>query len=149
MKKQAKEFKSVDLDDILASISPEEQKRTDNRMLIAAKIDDAIKARGWKKKDFMNAVGQRNQSVISKWLSGTHNFTTDTLTDIEGVLNVNLLNTNQEIKAKPDTYCYYVKQKQESSRFDEVVSKPYLKSKKTKVISLVTILSNNSEIAQA
>ncbi|MBK6979125.1 MAG: hypothetical protein IPH28_20175 [Cytophagaceae bacterium] len=71
-------YKNI-LDDIINDIDPAEQRRTNQRMLLAAAIEDGMKAKGWKKKDLMNAVGVKNQSVITKWLSGTHNFTADTL----------------------------------------------------------------------
>ena len=67
-------------------------KRTENRMLIAQKIDMGMKAKGWNKSKFANEIGQKN-SVITRWLSGTHNFTSDTLTDIEDILDINLLDT--------------------------------------------------------
>ena len=35
------------ISEILSSISPQEAKRIENRMLIAAKIDDDMKAKGW------------------------------------------------------------------------------------------------------
>jgi len=80
------------IEELLNSISPEESLRIENRMLMAAKIDDAIKAKGWKKKDLMKALGKTNQSEVTKWLSGTHNFTQDLLTDLGRVLDVNFLN---------------------------------------------------------
>jgi transcriptional regulator with XRE-family HTH domain len=51
-------------------------------MLLAARIDDARKAKGWSQHEFAEQMG-KNPSEISKWLSGTHNFTSDTLWDIE------------------------------------------------------------------
>jgi transcriptional regulator with XRE-family HTH domain len=92
------------LENILISISPEESLRIENRMLMAAKIEDAMKAKGWKKKDLMIALGKKNQSEITRWLSGTHNFTQDLLTDIGRVLEVNFLNLDDE---KPTTNLYY------------------------------------------
>ena len=83
------------IEQLLNYISPEESQRIENRMLVAAKIDDALKANGWKKKDLMEAMGKRNQSEITKWLSGTHNFTIDTLTDLSRVLGVNFLNIDK------------------------------------------------------
>lgn len=59
-------------------------------MVLAAKIDDALKAQGIGKKQFADMMGQK-PSVITKWLSGGHNFTVDTLTDIQRVLDVRLL----------------------------------------------------------
>lgn len=96
------------IEELLNSLSPEESMRIENRMLIAAKIDDAIKAKGWKKKDLLIALGKTNQSEVTKWLSGTHNFTIDLLTDIGHVLGVNFLNlekpqTITEIQYKTTT----------------------------------------------
>jgi transcriptional regulator with XRE-family HTH domain len=81
---------------LLDSITSEETARIENRMLISAKIADAMKEKGWKKKDLMQALGKHNQSEITRWLSGTHNFTCDTLTDIQRVLEVKLLCLDKE-----------------------------------------------------
>jgi transcriptional regulator with XRE-family HTH domain len=96
------------IEELLNSLSPEESLRIENRMLMAAKIDEAIKAKGWKKKDLMKALGKTNQSEVTKWLSGTHNFTLDLLTDLGRVLEVNFLNlekpkTITEIQYKTKT----------------------------------------------
>lgn len=88
------------IEELLNSISPEESLRIENRMLMAAKIDDAIKAKGWKKKDLMKALGKTNQSEVTKWLSGTHNFTQDLLTDLGRVLDVNFLNLEKPVTDK-------------------------------------------------
>ncbi len=85
------------LDILLAEISPEIQAHTDRKMRLAAVLDDSIKLKGWNKKEFAVKVG-RKPSEISKWLSGTHNFTVETLTDIEGVLGIELLNLSGKRK---------------------------------------------------
>lgn len=91
------------LDNLLKEITPEEQARTDQKMRIAAIIGETLLLKKISKKDFAHKVGRR-QSEITKWLSGTHNFTIDTLTDIEQVLNIKLIadkrkssSTNQTI----------------------------------------------------
>ncbi|MBK0379297.1 helix-turn-helix domain-containing protein [Mucilaginibacter segetis] len=84
----SKEHKSV-LDDLLDEIDPLDAKKTENRMLLAARIDELVKAHGWNKSGFAERMRQQ-PSVISKWLSGTHNFTQDTLTEICHVLDVSL-----------------------------------------------------------
>lgn len=89
--KKARNYTSKLIDDLLDEISPAEQEITDKRMLLAAKIDDAIKAKGWSKKDFAKAMN-KYPSEISKWLSGTHNFNSDTLFEIERVLGIRLIN---------------------------------------------------------
>ena len=101
---KGKTYKSPLIDKILKEISPEEFEKIEKRMLLAARIDDAIKAKGWKRKDIANALN-KNPSEITKWLSGTHNFTFDTLCDIERVLNINLVKLD---KNKPEIIKTYV-----------------------------------------
>ncbi len=100
---KAEEYTSALLDDILSQISPAEQLKTDKRMLLAAQIDDAITAKDWKKKDLAVALGKR-PSEISKWLSGTHNFTTDTLFDLERVLDIEIVNIGSTGKTISNIY---------------------------------------------
>lgn len=87
---KAELYTSAILDEIFAEITPEEAEKTTKRMLLAARIDDGIKAKGWKKKHLAEAL-QKHPSEVTKWLSGTHNFNSDTLFDIERVLNIGLV----------------------------------------------------------
>lgn len=91
-------YTSQAIEDIFKEISPAELKRTEKKMLLAAKIDDAIKSKGWKKADFARAMGKR-PSEISKWLSGTHNFTADTMSDIEDILGIKLIVTEEKAES--------------------------------------------------
>lgn len=86
----AKTHHSEVLDEFLSLGTPEELARTESRMMLAAKIQDAMTAKGIGKKQLADIMGQ-SPSVITKWLSGGHNFTIDTLTDIQRILNVRLL----------------------------------------------------------
>jgi transcriptional regulator with XRE-family HTH domain len=95
MKTKAEEYNSSLIDEIFESISPKEEKRIQSKMLLAAKIEDAMKAKGWNKTELLKATGQKNASVATKWFSGTHNFTHDTLFDIQEALGVNLLSINE------------------------------------------------------
>lgn len=79
------------LDNLLDEITPEEQARTDKKMHIAAMIADAIEAKGWGKKQLADKMGKK-PSEITKWLSGTQNFTMDTLNDIGQILDIEFLN---------------------------------------------------------
>lgn len=114
------------MDEILHSISPAEQEKTNNRMLLAAKIDNGIKAKDWKKKDLMKALNMKNQSMVSKWLSGTHNFTTDTLTDIGRVLGINLLDLKQQVIKKAKYYNVVVSLPTKTSPYNSLLSSPDL-----------------------
>ena len=60
------------------------------QMMLAAKIQDVIKAKGLNNTQFAVLMDQ-HASVISKWVSGTHNFTADTLFDIEEKLGICLI----------------------------------------------------------
>lgn len=88
------------INDLLNQITPEEQQQTDIKMQLAAKIFAALKARGWKSLDLARALNIKSPSLVSKWLSGTHNFTVDTLVDIQRILNIQLLNV-EPVTAAP------------------------------------------------
>ena len=94
---KAEEYTSKISEELLQKLSPEESEKIEKRMLLAAKIDDALKAKGWKKKDFADSLSKQ-PSEITKWLSGTHNFTTDTLWDIERILGVELITLEERRK---------------------------------------------------
>ena len=93
MKKVAEKYESDLLSDLLSEISPQEQEKTDKRMLLALKIADAMKIKGLKKIDLAKKM-DKQPSVITKWLSGTHNFEIDTLFELEYHLAINLVNVN-------------------------------------------------------
>lgn len=110
-------FSSNMIDDLLDSIDPIEQAKTDARMLIAAKIADAMKEKGWKNKDLLKALKKENPSIITKWLSGTHNFTSDTLVEIGCALGIDLLNLSEPAQSVV-VYHQSVSQKAQTSSPD-------------------------------
>lgn len=82
-------YKSPELDAFLAL---EETINTDyirTSMLLAVQIEDAMLAKGIGKKQFADLLGKK-PSVITKWLSGTHNFEINTLTQIANALDIKL-----------------------------------------------------------
>ncbi|MFM9840023.1 MAG: multiprotein-bridging factor 1 family protein [Cyclobacteriaceae bacterium] len=92
--KRAEGHTSKVLGALLEEITPQEQARTENKMLLALKIDEAREAKGWTKLKFAEEMGKQ-PSEISKWLSGTHNFTSDTLWDIGEKLGIELIFLNE------------------------------------------------------
>ena len=94
---KAEAYNSTILDEIFNSINPEEEDKIRKRMLLAARIDKGIKAKGWKKKDLALALNKHHSEII-KWLSGTHSFNSDTLFDIERVLNICLVKLDEAPK---------------------------------------------------
>jgi ribosome-binding protein aMBF1 (putative translation factor) len=81
---------SEEVEEIKRLITPERREQSKKRMLLAARIDDKIRDRGLSNQEFAYMMGKK-PSEISKWLSGTHNFTTETLWEIERVLNIQLV----------------------------------------------------------
>ena len=81
---------SEEVEEIKKLITPERREQSKKRMLLAARIDDRIRERGLSNQEFAYMMGKK-PSEISKWLSGTHNFTTETLWEIERVLNIQLV----------------------------------------------------------
>jgi len=90
-----KPYNSTAIDSILSEIDPKLEKRIEFRMKLAAKIDNARLKMGLSKKQLAQRFS-KSPSEISKWLSGTHNFTTDTLFDIQQFLAVELINTEED-----------------------------------------------------
>ena len=81
------------LGQLLAKIDRTELEKTSNRMLVAAKIGNALQQKKITQKKFAKIMS-RSESEISEWLSGDRNFTIDTLTEISMALNISLLDTS-------------------------------------------------------
>lgn len=100
--KKARNYSSPLLKKLLDNRNELETNRTRNRMMLAAQIDDLLKIKGWKKKDLAEKLNKK-PSVITKWLSGTHNFTLDTLSDLEIVFGEKIL-LGKEIQKEKVVY---------------------------------------------
>lgn len=66
-------------------VNPEARRMVDLSFRIVDRIHEILEERGLKQKDLALCLG-KNESEISKWMRGTHNFTIDTLVSIENVL---------------------------------------------------------------
>ena len=77
---------------MVSEVNPVRLAKMRNRMLIAAKISDAMRAQHLNQKQFAKMMG-RTESEISDWLSGDRNFTIDTLFDIGQALGITFLST--------------------------------------------------------
>lgn len=75
---------------MIAETDPVKLAKVRNRMIVAAKIADAMKAKNLNQKQFAKMMG-KTESEISDWLSGDRNFTIDTLFDIGQALGVTFL----------------------------------------------------------
>lgn len=86
---KARKYNSSKLQELLDEVTPLEMEQTKVKMQLAARIEDFMRAKGWNKSQFAEKVG-KNPSEITKWFSGTQNFTTDVLTEIASALGVEL-----------------------------------------------------------
>ncbi|UNY99865.1 helix-turn-helix domain-containing protein [Zhouia spongiae] len=63
----------------------------ERNLAITEKVCAVLKERGIKKKKFAEMLG-KSPSEVSKWLSGLHNLTLKSITKMEEVLDINLIN---------------------------------------------------------
>jgi transcriptional regulator with XRE-family HTH domain len=86
---QARVHSSPLLDEILAESTPLEGMQTKNKLIVASRIAHVLEERGWNKSEFAERL-QKHPSEVTKWLSGTHNFTLDVLSVVCDALGVEL-----------------------------------------------------------
>lgn len=77
--------------DCLAAIPAEQKAEFDLSFGIAERLSEIQKEKGLTQKDFARMLNKRD-SEISKWLTGHHNFTTQTIARIQTALGCNLKN---------------------------------------------------------
>ncbi|MEY4938255.1 MAG: hypothetical protein RIS64_4616 [Bacteroidota bacterium] len=98
--KVARNYSSALIQDFVTQQDPVQASRIANQMLLAAAIADAMKLKKMSKKSLAAALDQ-HPSRVTKWLSGKHNFTTDTLSDIGRVLELKFFAHELENGAMP------------------------------------------------
>ncbi len=64
---------------------------------IVDRIQDILEAKRMEQKDLANLLG-KSESEISKWMTGTHNFTLKTISKIELELGEPILQLTKEVK---------------------------------------------------
>lgn len=90
-KKTARTHSSELLDDFFSVKNKKKYDKTEKNMLLAVRIEEAMKKHGYNKVRFAEAMHVQ-PSMVTRWLSGTHNFTIDTLYDIERLLSICIVN---------------------------------------------------------
>ena len=81
---------SILFDQIVAETPPELKAQLEMSFAIADRMDAILKERGMTQKQFAHQIG-RSEAEVSRWLSGTHNFTLSTLAKISVALGQNVL----------------------------------------------------------
>lgn len=75
----------------LAAIPASQRNEFELSFGIAERISDVLKSKGLTQKDFAHKLNKR-ESEISKWMTGRHNFTIQTIAKIELALGCKLIN---------------------------------------------------------
>lgn len=91
-------YKDPILDEILADIPKGIQKEVDLFYAISVRITEMLKRKGWSQADLAKAMGKQ-EAEISKWLSGSHNFTIATIARIETVLDEDIISVKKYRKS--------------------------------------------------
>lgn len=87
----------------LSNVAPEVREEVRLNMDIANRIHDILQARGMTQREFATLMGKR-ESEISRWLTGTHGFTTATLAKIASVLGEPIV----QIRHEPETKYVFI-----------------------------------------
>jgi len=74
------------------------------------RIHQILKEKGLEQKDLAKALG-KSESEISKWMTGTHNFTFKTAARIEAVLGESILNMSKEKRTETNVM-YFIEKSQ-------------------------------------
>ena len=75
---------------------PEDVKRfVDHSFDVVNQIHDILEKQGQTQRDLANLLG-KNESEISKWMRGTHNFTLQSIAKIEAALGENIIITTSK-----------------------------------------------------
>ena len=72
------------------SVDPAVRQKVNLSFQIVDRIHEILTMKGLRQKDLANMLG-KSEAEISKWMRGTHNFTLDTIMNIEDVLDEQIL----------------------------------------------------------
>ena len=78
------------LDEIRGHISPDVKKQLEISVSLANRVYDILEAKGMSQKDLAKLLG-KTETEVSRWLSGTHNFTIATIAKISVALGEDII----------------------------------------------------------
>ena len=95
------------LNDTLEKVSPATRREANFSFGIARRIYDVLKKKGWSKTDLAKATGKKTP-VVTRWMSGNHNFTMRTIAEIETALGEDILSVKQDRRSRHSTKQYHI-----------------------------------------
>ena len=88
------------MDSIRKSTPAETNKQVDSCVAIANRVFDLMNEKGIKQRDLAKLLG-KTETEVSRWLSGTHNFTIATIAKMAVVLDDDIITTTRSNKPYP------------------------------------------------
>lgn len=85
--------------ELLSKVPQDTRKFVEMSVCIANSIVDCLKEKNISQREFA-AMLNKEESEISKWLSGTHNFTLKTIAKIEAVLDIKIVQSDKEMVSR-------------------------------------------------
>ena len=82
------------LKDALSHVPDGIQKEVDHTFEIALRIHEILVRKNWTQADLANAT-HKKEALVSQWLSGKHNFTIKTLSEIEAALGEDIISVKR------------------------------------------------------
>lgn len=73
---------------------------------VVDRIHNLLEKNEMEQKDLARLLG-KNESEISKWMTGTHNFTLKTISKIEAALDGSVLMLNDDVKTQKQVIYYF------------------------------------------
>lgn len=116
-----------------------EYQKVARRMRAAIQIADAMEKHGITKKQLADKMGRR-PSEITKWLSGDHNFTLDTLTELSFYLKEKITGENIVVEKTFLSVTYTPEIEQSFFKSNEV-TRLYEKKKWTAPVSIAELIN--------
>ena len=87
------------MDEIRQSITPEMKKQMELSVSIVNRIYEILEEKEMSQKDLAHALG-KTETEVSRWLSGTHNMTTATISKISVALGQDIVQITRPRKKK-------------------------------------------------
>jgi ribosome-binding protein aMBF1 (putative translation factor) len=98
-KNRPRKHRSSISEEIKRTGNPLSYARSRKKLIIASKIANAIDQNGLKKTQLARLLN-KDPSEVTRWTSGDHNFTMDTLSDLEEILGIQLISTQKYSRPK-------------------------------------------------
>jgi len=80
-------------------LKPENRIFVRKNLAISDQVEACLKEKNWTQKDLARAL-KKNESEISKWLSGLHNLTLQSISKLEAILETDIILTPMEASEK-------------------------------------------------